>query len=246
MFPAISRIAKDYVYGITKVEFLNIGGSVVKSYNDQIVAAAELKSAIEKAEAIDAKKYTSESYAKLTRALETAKSLTDEATADAMNGAIKAINTAIKNLKEPTPPTKQEPSNNSQPTKPSIAQTSKSTRSSEAVAKDKKAAQKLMKQAKITKLTAKSKAKKKIVVSWKKIKKAKGYEVQISAKKNFKKPIFKKFTVKTKLNIKNKKIKRKKTYYIRVRAYATYKDKNNVTKKVYSKWIKKIRKVKVK
>ena len=238
--------AKDYVYGITKVEFLNIGGSVVKSYNDQIVAAAELKSAIEKAEAIDAKKYTSESYAKLTRALETAKSLTDEATADAMNGAIKAINTAIKNLKEPTPPTKQEPSNNSQPTKPSIAQTSKSTRSSEAVAKDKKAAQKLMKQAKITKLTAKSKAKKKIVVSWKKIKKAKGYEVQISAKKNFKKPIFKKFTAKTKLNIKNKKIKRKKTYYIRVRAYATYKDKNNVTKKVYSKWIKKIRKVKVK
>ena len=238
--------AKDYVYGITKVEFLNIGGSVVKSYNDQIVAAAELKSAIEKAEAIDAKKYTSESYAKLTRALETAKSLTDEATADAMNGAIKAINTAIKNLKEPTPPTKQEPSNNSQPTKPSIAQTSKSTRSSEAVAKDKKAAQKLMKQAKITKLTAKSKAKKKIVVSWKKIKKAKGYEVQISAKKNFKKPIFKKFTAKTKLNIKNKKIKRKKTYYIRVRAYATYKDKNNVSKKVYSKWIKKIRKVKVK
>ena len=114
------------------------------------------------------------------------------------------------------------------------------------MAKDKKAAQKLMKQAKITKLTAKSKAKKKITVSWKKVKKAKGYEVQISAKKNFKKPIFKKFTAKTKLNIKNKKIKSKKTYYVRVRAYATYKDKNNVTKKVYSKWIKKIRKVKVK
>ena len=238
--------ASDYVYGITKVEFLNIGGSVVKSYNDQIVAAAELKSAIEKAEAIDSKKYTAESYAKLTRALETAKSLTDEATADAMNGAIKAINTAIKNLKEPTPPTKQEPSNNSQPTKPSIAQTNKSTRSLQAVAKDKKAAQKIMKQAKITKLTAKSKAKKKVTVSWKKVKKAKGYEVQISAKKNFKKPIFKKFTAKTKLNIKNKKIKSKKIYYVRVRAYATYKDKNNVTKKVYSKWIKKIRKVKVK
>jgi len=32
-------------------------------------------------------------------------------------------------------------------------------------------------------------------------------------------------------NIKNKKIKSKKTYYVRVRAYATYKDKNNVTKK---------------
>lgn len=239
--------ASDYVYGITKVEFLNIGGSVVKSYNDQIVAVAELKSAIEKAEAIDSKKYTAESYAKLKSLLETAKALTDESTADELNSAINAINTAIKNLKEPVPtepnPTKQESS------KPSAKLTTasiKSTRSSETVAKDKKAAQKLMKQAKITKLTAKSKAKKKITVSWKKVKKAKGYEVQISAKKNFKKPIFKKFTAKTKLNIKNKKIKSKKTYYVRVRAYATYKDKNNVTKKVYSKWIKKIRKVKVK
>lgn len=248
--------ASNYVYGITKVEFLNIGGSVVKSYNDQIVAVAELKSAIEKAEAIDSKKYTAESYAKLKSLLETAKALTDESTADELNSAINAINTAIKNLKESVPtepnptkpnPTKQEPSNPTQkPTaKPTTAST-KSTRSSEAVAKDKKAAQKLMKQAKITKLTAKSKAKKKITVSWKKVKKAKGYEVQISAKKNFKKPIFKKFTAKTKLNIKNKKIKSKKTYYVRVRAYATYKDKNNVTKKVYSKWIKKIRKVKVK
>lgn len=248
--------AKDYVYGITKVEFLNIGGSVVKSYNDQIVAVAELKTAIEKAEAIDSKKYTAESYAKLKSALENAKALTDESTADELNSAINAINTAIKNLKEPVPtepnptkpnPTKQEPSKPTQkPTaKPTTAST-KATRSSEAVAKDKKAAQKLMKQVKITKLTAKSKAKKKITVSWKKVKKAKGYEVQISAKKNFKKSVFKKFTAKTKLNIKNSKIKSKKTYYIRVRAYATYKDKNNVTKKVYSKWIKKIRKVKVK
>ena len=238
--------AKDYVYGITKVEFLNIGGSVVKSYNDQIVAAAELKSAIEKAEAIDAKKYTSESYAKLTRALETAKSLTDEATADAMNGAIKAINTAIKNLKEPTPPTKQEPSNNSQPTKPSIAQTNKSTRSLQAVAKDKKAATKVMKQAKIKKLTTKSKSKKKITVTRKKVKKAVGYQVQVSTKKNFKKVISDKLTAKTKLNIKNKKLKSGKKYYVRVRAYATYKDKNNVTQKVYSKWNKKLRTVKVK
>ena len=248
--------AKDYVYGITKVEFLNIGGSVVKSYNDQIVAVAELKTAIEKAEAIDSKKYTAESYAKLKSALETAKALTDESTADELNSAINAINTAIKNLKEPVPtepnptkpnPTKQEPSKPTQkPTaKPTTAST-KSTRSSQAVAKDKKAAQKLMKQAKITKLTAKSKSKKKITVTWKKVKKAVGYQVQVSTKKNFKKVISDKLTAKTKLNIKNKKLKSGKKYYVRVRAYATYKDKNNVTKKVYSKWIKKIRKVKVK
>ena len=155
-------------------------------------------------------------------------------------------------MKEPTPtesvtpPTSQEPSSNSQPTKPSIAPTTKATRSNADVIKDKKTAQKIMKQAKITKLKAKSKAKKKITVSWKKVKKAKGYQVEVSAKKNFKKSVFRKFTAKTKLNIRNKKIKSKKTYYVRVRAYATYKDKNNVTKKVYSKWIKKLRKVKVK
>ena len=114
------------------------------------------------------------------------------------------------------------------------------------MAKDKKAVTKAMKQAKITKLTAKSKAKKKVTVSWKKVKKAVGYQVQVSTKKNFKKVISDKLTAKTKLNIKNKKLKSGKKYYIRVRAYATYKDKNNVTQKVYSKWNKKLRTVKVK
>ena len=248
--------AKDYVYGITKVEFLNIGGSVVKSYNDQIVAVAELKTAIEKAEAIDITPYTAESVAELTKAIEAAKALTDESTADELNSAINAINTAIKNLKESVPtepnptkpnPIKQEPSNPiEKPTaKPTTAST-KVTRSSEAVAKDKKAAQKIMKQAKIKKLTTKSKSKKKITVSWKKVKKAVGYQVQVSTKKNFKKVISDKLTAKTKLNIKNKKLKSGKKYYVRVRAYATYKDKNNVTQKVYSRWNKKIRKVTVK
>ena len=248
--------AKDYVYGITKVEFLNIGGNVVKSYNDQIVAVAELKTAIEKAEAIDTTPYTAESVAELTKAIEAAKALTDESTADELNSAINAINTAIKNLKEPDPtkpeptkpnPTKQEPSKPTQkPTaKPTTAST-KSTRSSEAVAKDKKAATKVMKQAKIKKLTTKSKSKKKITVTWKKVKKAVGYQVQVSTKKNFKKVISEKLTAKTKLNIKNKKLKSGKKYYVRVRAYATYTDKNNVTQKVYSKWNKKLRKVTVK
>ncbi len=113
-------------------------------------------------------------------------------------------------------------------------------------AKDKAAAKKAMKQAKITKLTVKSKAKKKITVSWKKVKKAKGYQVQVSKKKNFKKNIVNKLTSKKKLTIKNSKIKSKKTYYVRVRAYATYKDANNKAIKVYSAWNKKLRKVKVK
>ena len=120
------------------------------------------------------------------------------------------------------------------------------TRSAEVVKKDKAAAEKIMKQSKINKLTAKSKAKKNITVNWKKVKKAKGYQVQISAKKNFKKIILKKFTTKKKLTIKNKKIKSKKTYFVRVRAYATYRNAYSKEIKVYSKWNKKSRKVTVK
>ena len=212
----------------------------------------KLKTEIEKAEKIEQGGYSDESFAELTKAIESAKALEEKASKADIDKAIDALDKAVKGLKEPTPtepitpPTSQEPSSNSQQTKPSIAPTTKATRSNADVIKDRKAAQKIMKQAKITKLKAKSKVKKKITVSWKKVKKAKGYQVEVSAKKNFKKSVFKKFTAKTKLNIKNKKIKSKKIYYIRVRAYATYKDKNNVTKKVYSKWIKKIRKVKVK
>ncbi len=244
--------AKEHVYGITKVEFFDVDGHAMYAITDRTIAMDKLKAEIEKAEKIEQGNYSDESFAELTKAIESAKALEEKASKADIDKAIDALDKAVKGLKEPTPtepvtpPTSQEPSSNSQPKKPSIAPTTKATRSNADVIKDRKAAQKIMKQAKITKLKAKSKAKKKITVSWKKVKKAKGYQVQISTKKNFKKSIFKKFTAKTKLNIKNKKIKSKKTYYVRVRAYATYKDKNNVTKKVYSKWIKKIRKVKVK
>ncbi len=113
------------------------------------------------------------------------------------------------------------------------------------VAKEKTNAEKKIKQAKIKKLTAKAKGKK-IIVSWKKVKNAKGYEVQIAKKKNFKKLVFDKHTAKKKLTIKNGKIKSKKTYFIRVRAYTTYKDTNGKPHKVYGSWIKKVRKVKTK
>ena len=163
--------------------------------------------------------------------------------------------TAINNLKaaisylgssvDPSKIVSKNPSTTNTP-KPTTKTPTKTTRDPKLVKKDKTAAKKAMKQAKITKLTAKSKAKKKITISWKKVKKATGYQVQVAAKKNFKKIVFKKFINKTKLTVKSSKIKSKKTYYIRVRAYKTYKDKNGKAQKVYSKWVKKIRKVKVK
>ena len=98
-----------------------------------------------------------------------------------------------------------------------------------------------IKKAKVKNLKAKSKGKK-ITVSWKKIKIAKGYQVQVATNKKFKKKkiVFDKFTKKKKLIIKSSKIKRKKTYYVRVRAYAKCNGK-----KAYGKWSKKIR-VKIK
>ena len=146
--------------------------------------------------------------------------------------------------------TKPDTSSSNPTNKPSnVSQKTKATRSPQQVQKDKKNAKKIMKQAKITNLKVKSKSKKTIAVSWKKVSKAVGYEVQISKAKKFNKGkiVFEKFTTRKKLIIKNiNKIKSKKTYYVRVRAYATYMDKNNKPQKVYSKWIKKVRMVKVK
>ena len=250
--------AKEHVYGITKVEFFDAYGHAMYAITDRTIAYDDLQTEIAEAEKIEQGNYSDESFAELAKAIESAKALPDNASKSDIDKAIQDIDNAIKGLKELTPtepvtpptptkpdPTQPEPSNNSQPTKPSIAPT-KPIRDLKVAAKEKQAAVKAMKQAKITKLTVKSKAKKKITVTWKKVKKAVGYEVQISAKKNFKKPIADKHTSKKKLTIKSKKLKSGKKYYVRVRAYATYKDKNNVTQKVYSKWNKKIRTVKVK
>ena len=135
--------------------------------------------------------------------------------------AIVALNNAL-NI-SPIPPTKS-PSTNS----PKVI-TKSNTKST------------TIKKAKVKNLKVKAKGKK-ITVSWKKIKIAKDYQVQVATNKKFKKKkiVFDKFTKKRKLIIKSSKIKRKKTYYVRVRAYS----KGN-SKKVNGKWSKKI-KVKIK
>ncbi len=218
----------------------------------------ELNTAVAEAEKYPEKDYTAESYGKLKTLLDEAATKNNESHVLGLTYLTEDIYTAIKGLEKKPPEDntsgKESDSSNSQqqtpnkttPQTPTTARPTKSTRSAAQVKKDKSAAKKAMKQAKITKLTAKSKAKKKITVSWKKVKNAKGYQVQVSAKKNFKKVIYNKSLTKNKLTIKSSKIKSKKTYYVRVRAYATYKDANNATKKIYSKWVKKIRKVKAK
>lgn len=93
------------------------------------------------------------------------------------------------------------------------------------------------KKATIKKLT---KGKKKVKISIKKLKAAKGYKIEYSTKKSFKAKYTKqRITKKTTLTI--GKLKSKTTYYFRVKAY-----KSDGKKKIYSKNWSKVKKVKTK
>ena len=89
---------------------------------------------------------------------------------------------------------------------------------------------------KITK--ARNIKKRKLSVKWKKVTGTKGYQIQYSTNKKFKKAKTK-TTKKTTLTI--KKLKKKKVYYVRVRAYTI----DSSGKKVPGKWSK-VKKVKIK
>ena len=91
------------------------------------------------------------------------------------------------------------------------------------------------------KKATKKKASAKVKISLKKVKKAKGYYVQISTSKKFKKVLVKKYVKKVSFTLKSKKLKNKKKLYIRAKAY-----KLNGKKKVLSKKWSKVKKVKIK
>ena len=82
----------------------------------------------------------------------------------------------------------------------------------------------------------KKKTEKKVKLTFRRVNKAKKYEVQISSSRRFKKPIEKKTTTRVNVTLTNSKFKNKKPTYVRVRA---------VSGKVYGKWST-IKKVKVK
>ena len=90
------------------------------------------------------------------------------------------------------------------------------------------------------KKATKKKASTKVKISLKKVKKAKGYYVQISTSKKFKKVLVKKYVKKVSFTLKSKKIKNKKKLYVRAKAY-----KLNGKKKVLSKKWSKVKKVKI-
>ena len=93
--------AVDYVYGITKVEYINENGVVVRTIQNVTVSLDKLKKAIDNAVEVDTSLYTDESLAELTKAIQLAKAVinNEDVTQDDVDAAVKAIDDAISGLK---------------------------------------------------------------------------------------------------------------------------------------------------
>ena len=107
--------ANDYVYAVTKVEYINAVGQVVKAVTDRTIALDELKSAIAEAELISGEAYTENSYAALTEALTAAKELPEDSEKADIEAAKTALETAVAGLVEKTDDSSSEPSSESIP-----------------------------------------------------------------------------------------------------------------------------------
>ena len=94
--------ASDYVYAVTKVEYINAVGQVVKAVTDRTIALDELKAAIAEAELISGENYTEDSYAELTTALTAAKELPEDSEKADIEAAKTALETAVASLVEKT------------------------------------------------------------------------------------------------------------------------------------------------
>lgn len=90
--------AADYVYGITKVEYVNEVGQILKVITDRTIALDELKADIAEAEAIEQGDYTDESFAVLQTAIGAAKLVADDAEKAVIDEAREALAKAIAGL----------------------------------------------------------------------------------------------------------------------------------------------------
>ena len=205
-----------------------------------------LKDAINKATEKNTSNFTIESVSQFNKALSEAQALLEQEypLPSLVESTIKALDYAISSLVDKKPSTdKASPNDDFVKTKPTSSSTllpNNKTSVSSVISN----IQNSIKKAKVAKLKVKGKTKKKLKITWKKISKATGYQIQLSKKKNFKNNIFNKQTTKNKITF-SKKLKSKKTYFVKVRAYYTYKNSKNEVQSVYSKWSKKL-KVKMK
>ena len=115
--------ASDYVYGITKIEYINSVGQVLKAVTDRTIALDDLKAAIAEAEKIESANYTEESFAALTAALTAARELPEDSAKADIEAAKTALETAVSGLAEKTDDSSSEPTPDSTPDSESSSDT---------------------------------------------------------------------------------------------------------------------------
>ena len=122
--------ASDYVYGITKIEYINSVGQVLKAVTDRTIALDKLKTAIAEAEKIESDNYTEDSFAELTAALTAAKELPEDSAKADIEAAKTALETAVSGLAEKTYDSSSEPTPDSE-SEPDSKQDSESSSDTE-------------------------------------------------------------------------------------------------------------------
>lgn len=203
--PVFADKSASYPIELTSIGYPSVSGTV------QLNTSA-LEASIKKAEALDSSKYTTETWKALQTALTEAKKVTsaDSLTQAIVDAANTKLTESLSGLKEKT----VTPSKPATPSKPGT--TTKKPATKPAL---KKANVKLSKPVLKVKKATKNKAK----VTWKKVKKATGYEIQYTTKGFGNKKATKTIKVsKAKItSAQLKKLKKKTRYKVRIRAVYT-------------------------
>lgn len=202
--PVFADKSASYTIELTSTGYPSVSGTV--QLNTSILEAS-----IKKAEALDSSKYTAETWKALQTALTEAKEAKSANTQAIVDAANTKLTEALSGLKEKT----VTPSKPATPSNPSTT-TNKKPATTPAL---KKANVKLSKPVLKVGKTTKNKAK----VTWKKVKKATGYEIQYTTKGFGNKKATKTIKVsKAKItSAQLKKLKKKTRYKVRIRAVYT-------------------------
>ncbi len=202
--PVFADKSASYTIELTSTGYPSVSGTV--QLNTSILEAS-----IKKAEALDSSKYTAETWKALQTALTEAKEAKSANTQAIVDAANTKLTEALSGLKEKT----VTPSKPATPSKPCTT-TNKKPATKPAL---KKANVKLSKPVLKVGKTTKNKAK----VTWKKVKKATGYEIQYTTKGFGNKKATKTIKVsKAKItSAQLKKLKKKTRYKVRIRAVYT-------------------------
>lgn len=202
--PVFADKSASYTIELTSTGYPSVSGTV--QLNTSILEAS-----IKKAEALDSSKYTAETWKSLQTALTEAKEAKSANTQAIVDAANTKLTEALSGLKEKT----VTPSKPATPSNPSTT-TNKKPATTPAL---KKANVKLSKPVLKVRKATKNKAK----VTWKKVKKATGYEIQYTTKGFGNKKATKTIKVsKAKItSAQLKKLKKKTRYKVRIRAVYT-------------------------